>query len=179
MQVTFTRTAERRYRVRVDRDMAPSLVMDPAPGYDPYLPHDLLHFIVEGHWGLQDGIFGQLAAGGDAKTFELADQARDRRQARRQVRRSARRNRMSGGDIALSEKLAGVALTAWMVHTGRLPMPENAGAALEEAGVKETDVIGVLDRLDESAHRWHSLAVGEPLTLTWPWPERRSGRRTA
>ncbi|WP_344866981.1 hypothetical protein [Planomonospora alba] len=179
MQVTFTRTAERRYRVTVDRELAPPLVMDPGPGYDPYLPHDLLHFIVECHWELRNGIFGQLAAGGDAHTFELADQPRDRRQARRRTRRSSRRNSVSGADIALSEKLAGVALTAWLVHTGRLPMPDDAETALGEIGVTEAEVVGILGRLDESASRWHALAVGESLTLDWPWPERRGGRRTA
>ncbi|MBB2914473.1 hypothetical protein FHS43_005785 [Streptosporangium becharense] len=76
-------------------------------------------------------------------------------------------------------KLAGVALTAWLVHTGRIPMPENAAAALREVGVTEAEVIAILERLDQSASRWHALAVGESLTMGWPWPERRGGRRTA
>ncbi len=69
VEVTFTKTGARRYRVAATRDKAPELVMDPAPGFDSFLPHDLVHFLVECEWGIQNGIFGQLAAGGDAGTF--------------------------------------------------------------------------------------------------------------
>ena len=44
MHVTFTRTGERRYAVAVVRPGAPRLIMDPAGGYDPLVPHDLAHF---------------------------------------------------------------------------------------------------------------------------------------
>lgn len=36
--------------------------MNRAPGYDPLMPHDLLHLIVESELGLTRGIFGQLAS---------------------------------------------------------------------------------------------------------------------
>jgi hypothetical protein len=45
------------------------LHMDPAPGYDPRLPHDAAHFIVENELEITGAIFGQLAAGGTANTF--------------------------------------------------------------------------------------------------------------
>ena len=62
MLVHFRKTGARRYAVLVERDHAPTLVAQ-APGYDDYLPHDLLHFVAEAEWGLDGGVFGQLAAG--------------------------------------------------------------------------------------------------------------------
>lgn len=168
MQVWFTRTAPRRYRVDVERGSTPPLVMDPGPGYDPYLPHDLVHFLVERHWKLEHGVFGQLAAGGNARTFEFAEPPRDRRAARRQRRRSARRNSISGTDIARSEMLAGIVQTAWMVHTSRLPLPADSDSVLLAAGVEKSAVVELLEELDTIASQWHGLSIGESLTLTWP-----------
>ena len=71
MIVVFHRTGQRRYAVEVQRPGFPNLVMNPAPGYDPRLPHDLMHLVVEAQLGLTRAIFGQLAAGGTAGTFQL------------------------------------------------------------------------------------------------------------
>src|SRR5216117_3627577 len=114
MRVTFTRSATRRYRVTVERESAQRLVMEPAPGYDDYLPHDLVHFVVECHCRLKDGVYGQLAAGGTG-TFRPVDQQRTRRWARHQEHR----NQRTGADIGRSETLAGLAHVAWNVHSGR------------------------------------------------------------
>jgi hypothetical protein len=52
MKVSFMKTGARRYGVLVRRDRAAEFVMNPAPGYDDYLPHDLLHFVAEAEWKL-------------------------------------------------------------------------------------------------------------------------------
>ena len=36
--------------------------IDPAPGSDEYLPHDLLHFVAEAEWGLEGGRSEQRAS---------------------------------------------------------------------------------------------------------------------
>jgi hypothetical protein len=69
VQVTFTRTGERRYSIVADRGGGSVLHMPRGPGYDPWLPHDLVHFVPERHLGIARGVFGQLAAGGTAGTF--------------------------------------------------------------------------------------------------------------
>ena len=102
MDVTFKRTAERRYAVIVERPGAPTLIMHPAPGYDARLPHDLAHFIAERDEGIEHGIFGQLAAGGHAGTFHRADGAVDRQLKRR----GDRLVHQSGADMARSERAA-------------------------------------------------------------------------
>ena len=47
MRVTFTKTGDHRYGVSVERESASNLKMHPAPGYDDWLPHDMVHFLVE------------------------------------------------------------------------------------------------------------------------------------
>ena len=54
-------------------------------------PHDLVHFFVEQHFGLRDGIFGQLAAGGDAHTF--VDPSGSMRERRKMKARNASQRR--------------------------------------------------------------------------------------
>ena len=75
MTLVFRRTGQRRYAVEVQRPGLPDLEMNPAPGYDPLMPHDMMHLVVEAQLGLTRGIFGQLAAGGTAGTFHLATKA--------------------------------------------------------------------------------------------------------
>ncbi|HUF02204.1 MAG TPA: hypothetical protein VMN35_07250 [Gaiellaceae bacterium] len=60
VDVTFMKLGARRYGVAVSREKAPDLIMASAPGYDPFLPHDLVHLVAECEWGLRHGIFGQL-----------------------------------------------------------------------------------------------------------------------
>lgn len=164
VKVRFTKSGVRRYGVCVERVRAAGLRMHPAPGYDDWLPHDMVHFLVEREAGLEDGIFGQLAAGGDAHTFVPTDQERTRRWARR----TERRNRTTGRDIARSEELAFAALVTSKAraagHRPTKPFPEATMIAVE----------ALLPALDEAAQAWHSLSVGESMTFEWPWPERTS-----
>jgi len=149
MDVTFRRTGERRYAVVVEPDGHPAVTMDPAPGFDARLPHDLVHFAVEREHGIELGVFGQLAAGGNLRTFRRLDGTPDRR-LRRRGERLAREH---FDELAGSEHLAAEALRAWV----RGPRP-HADERLER----------VCARLDELSARWTALPVGEAITVTWP-----------
>ena len=153
MEVTFRRTGERRYAVIARPERSPPVTMDPAPGFDPRLPHDLVHYAVEREHGVELGVFGQLAAGGTLRTFRRLDATPDRR-LRRRGERLAREH---FDELASSERLAAEALRAWV----RGPRP-HADERLER----------VCARLDELSARWSSLAVGEAMTVTWPAPRR-------
>ena len=61
VNVSFVKSGARRYGVRVERDRAPALCIESAPGYDDHLPHDLLHFVAEAEFGLDGAVFGDLA----------------------------------------------------------------------------------------------------------------------
>src|SRR6478735_11232413 len=117
MRVRFVRTGERRYEVRVERDLATDLVMSPAPGWSDLAPHDLVHLVVEHRFGLRDGIFGQIAAGGNARTFVPTQEPRTKAWARR----VERRNQAAGRDMARSEDLAAQVYPRWLRRSGHLP----------------------------------------------------------
>jgi hypothetical protein len=171
MRVRFRKTGARRYAVLVDRERAPALVAHPAPGYDDYLPHDLLHFVAEAEWGLDGAVFGQLAAGGDPGIFlpvddELVAQWVRRRKLRPRVQPKGRR----------SELLTHALHRAWYARRRRHPLPSDWADLLAEARVDRERLSRVVASLDEVARRWHDLRVGEQITLEWPRPERRGPR---
>jgi hypothetical protein len=132
--------------VYVSRDRAPDLRCG-SIGYDEWLPHDLLHFVAEAEYGLDEGIFGNLAAGGHARIFQPVDSALVPKMWRRQ---RIRRTRLPDG--RRSEQLA------WK---------------LEQGWRKRTLAPHLQQKLDDLAERWHALQVGGSLTLEWPRPEGR------
>jgi hypothetical protein len=168
MLVHFRKIATRRYSVLVEPEGAPALIAHPAPGYDDYLPHDLLHFVAETEWGLDGAVFGQLAAGGDPGIFlpvdsDVVPQWVRRRKLRRRAHPKGRR----------SEVLAHVLESAWNARRRRRPLPDNWDHLLSEARVDRKHLARVVDSLDELADTWHRLQVGEQLTVEWPRPGRR------
>jgi hypothetical protein len=138
---------ERRYDVHVERDRAPDLFIRSAPGYDDWLPHDLLHFVAEAEGGLDGGVFGDLADGGNARVFIPVD-----RDLVAEVWRRQRIKKRRLADGRRSEELAGQLERQWRDRSGA---PE------------------LLTLLDDLAGRWHALPVGGSLTLEWPRRERR------
>jgi hypothetical protein len=166
MHVTFTRRPGRRYRIDVVRPLDPAAAMHVAPGFDEFLPHDLARFIVEREFGLKLGIFGQLAAGGDAGTFWCAPADRTARLAQR-----AHRLRVAGrGDLSRSEQLTAACLAAWEINSGRRtasdPWPVRA---LHDCAIAAPERIAVLARVfDEISLSWQALSPDESLRLEWP-----------
>src|SRR3954462_4988332 len=160
MQVTFTRTGPRTYGIAADRGGGSVVHMPTGPGFDPWLPHDLVHFVVERHVGIEHGVFGQLAAGGTAgRFFTIPHRRRD--PARR---RSARLAALGREDTARSERLTALGMAAW--HESRGGRWEYADA-LDRHDVAAGPA-APLAELDDVASRRHALGVGEALTLAWP-----------
>jgi len=151
VRVTFTKK-ERRYDVYVSRDRATDLFIRSAPGYDDWLPHDLLHFVAEAEFGLEGGIFGHLASGGNARIFIPVDP--------KETTKTWRRNR---------------------IRKVRLPdgrRSEQLAAQLERGRRNRSLEPELLGKLDALAEEWHALPIGGELTLEWPRPE-RAGKRSA
>ena len=146
MRVTFTKR-ERHYGVYVSRDRATDLFARSAPGYSDRLPHDVLHFVAEAELGLDDGIFGTLAAGRPAKLFIPVD--------REETVKIWRRNRIKR--VRVPEGRRSEALVA----------------ELERGWRERTLEPALLARLDDLAKRWRALQPGRSLTLEWPRPEGR------
>jgi len=168
MQVRFERTAHRRYAVAVLRTRHGNLRLDPAPGYSDLIPHDLVHFVVEDEFGLRQGIFGQIAAGGNAGTFVPTEELRTKAWARH----VERRNRSTGGDMGRSEDLAAQVYPRWLRHSGHLPGSHYVRQDPPPTDLTATDLDQAFKRLDALSQRWRALEVGGSVTVGWPWPER-------
>lgn len=169
MLVTFRKTHTRGYAVDIARDHAEDLTMNPAPGYDDLLPHDLVHLLVELQWELRDGIYGDVARGGNAGTFRLAED-RPRDETDRERRRKARRSQRSlgGRDMARSEFLAAVVHSRWNAEQRGTPLPDWYPHQLGASGATEPEIEAALRKAAELSTRWQRLQVGERLTLDWP-----------
>jgi hypothetical protein len=146
MKVHFIKTGERRYAVEVSRERYADLRCG-SVGYDDWLPHDVLHFVAEAEYGLDGGIFGDLATGGNARIFMPVDRSLIPKMWRGQRIRPTRLP-----DGRRSEELARQLEQGWRART--LP-------------------VELQQKLDELAARWHGLQVGGSLTLEWPRPEGR------
>ncbi|MBE1535720.1 hypothetical protein [Actinomadura algeriensis] len=169
MHVTFERTGRRRYATIVAPPGREPRRLDPAPGYDDHIPHDLVHYLVEAELGLSRGVFGRAAEGGGgfSVTAEVPGDRRARARAQRRLKkRETSLSRADNGDMAASEALAGLCAIAWWRRGGaqrpawaeHVPIPPEHAATVDR----------VLDRLDEAARLWHDLPVGGSVTYTWP-----------
>jgi len=177
MRVTFERTGERRYGVRIAIDGHAPRYTHPAPGFDDHIPHDLVHYLVEAELGLQAGVFGRAARGGS--TFLLDGEALDARARSREQRRQRKREASlsrrddEGGDMARAERLALLCDVAWRRRHGERgdakPWLAPAPPTDDEAAL----VARVVERLDAVAARWHALPVGGSLSFDWPHAQPR------
>ena len=202
MDVIFELLDPRRYGVEARRPGAPTMRMAPAPGFDRWMPHDLQHLLVEEQLGITDAIFGRLAAGGTAGTFQpvvpglpgrggLAGEPGDPRAAGRQRRRLARRNAGlradTGGDgTARSERATVVATQAWLASCpepelraqARQMAPDAAVVrermAPDERAAFDAALPRMIARFDEVARAVAALDVGGRLTIPWA-PVPRAG----
>jgi hypothetical protein len=173
MKVTFERTAERRYGVRIEIVGQAPRYTSPAPGFDAYIPHDLVHYLVEAELRLSAGVFGRAAQGGSGffVTSEISSARERSRALRRQRAREATLNRRDAageGDMARAERLALLCDVAWRRRHGQRgdqkPWLAPAPPTAEEARV----IARVLELLEPVAARWHALPVGGSLSFAWP-----------
>ena len=172
MRVAFQRTGERCYAVVVEVPGQAAQTMNPAPGFDEHIPHDLVHYVVEAALGLEGGVFGRAARGGGTfyaakTTTNSREQARRRRkQARRE--QGLRRERANEEQLETSERVAYLSDIAWRRRHGQRPdlsfaPPGSPISALDAARIQR-----VVPLLDELAPQWNQLAAGGELAFTWP-----------
>jgi hypothetical protein len=184
MLVTFTRTGERRYSVRATIDGAGVVQMDQAPGFDPLMPHDLQHFIVEKYLQIQGGIFGRIAAGGTAKTFHaIAPNSSAREASRTRRKYAAKDSKLMPAhidDCARSERATYICWQDWLSHspnsemrTRAVSMRDGAASMLARMEAKERARLNpqklseIRQEFQRLSKRWSSLSVGESISEEW------------
>jgi hypothetical protein len=176
MNVIFRRTGERRYSVTVEVAGKPPQTMDPAPGFDPHIPHDLVHYVVEAELGLTSGVFGRAARGGGTfiPTGDQPDQqgSRERARARRkQLRREAslgNADEAARRDMVNSERLAGVSDLFWRRRQGQVPDPSRAAPDCSLSADDAKRVERIVARLTALAPSWNQLPISGELAFVWP-----------
>ncbi len=168
VQVTFRKTHRRGYAVDIARERHEDLTMNPAPGYDDLLPHDLVHLLVELHWKLRDGIYGGVASGGNAGTFRLADDRPTEETTRERRRKARRAQRPHGGaDMGRSEHLAGVVHARWNARRHGVALPDWYAHALTASGATEAEIEAALDEAEALSARWQRVSVGHSMSVEW------------
>ena len=181
MLLIFRRTGQRRYAVEARRTSFPNVEMNPAPGYDQCIPHDMMHLVVEAKLGLTRAVFGQLAAGGDAGTFHLSPQSQEtpRNLARLRKELKARGNKLlrEGRDEAVqSERATYICWHEWMARsqssnpfmTQQAKQVRAVTPAKELRKLDATTLREICCHLDELSSHWSRLKVGEAMTIRWP-----------
>ena len=180
MIVVFRRTGQRRYSVEAQRSGFPDVMMNPAPGYDPLIPHDMMHLVVEAQLGLKHGIFGQLAAG--AGTFHLAvkdgENSREVARTRRRMAARGKKSMKAGRDDCLqSERATYICRQLWLARSGSREaqkMIDQAASVRGVAGAQELEALNqkkldeICEWLDQLSARWSRLEVGESMAVGWP-----------
>ncbi|HQU85777.1 MAG TPA: hypothetical protein PKY59_21755 [Pyrinomonadaceae bacterium] len=185
MQVEFQKTGERRYAVKILRGDSSVLEMNPAPGFDELMPHDLCHFIVEQVLGIENAIFGQLAGKGTAGTFRNAPSAsgntkndsRNRRKAAKKGKKMVKDNLDS---YAQSERATYIGWQNWLENSQdeelkkrAAEMKPNADAtyaqmSAEEKALYNKETLAKLRaRMTELSAQWQNLKTGESMTVDW------------
>lgn len=184
MLVIFQKTGEKRYAVFIKRDDLPDLQMNPAPGYDELMPHDLLHFLVEQELNLKNGIYGQIANGGTAGTFhnKPSDKSNDRadsRQRRKTAQRGKKLLQTGLEDCARSERATYVCLYDWFsnsndekLKTKSFEMKDSAQSVSSQMSENEKANLNkklarIRNRMDELSEIWTNLKINVPMTLEW------------
>jgi hypothetical protein len=179
MEVIFQRTGRRRYRVEVRRPELPAVEMNPAPGYDDLVPHDMMHLVVESQLGLERGIFGQLAAGGG--TFSvIPEPSKTVREAARQRRRMNQRGEkmMRDGrtDCERSEAAVYVCSQKWLARSNsnnvRKTTSVHPATPVSKPpslpNLSEDKLKQIFHHLDELSLYWSRLNIGDSITVHWP-----------
>jgi hypothetical protein len=168
------------------RSAFPDVEMNPAPGYDRLMPHDLMHLVVEAQLGLTRGIFGQLAAGGDAGTFhhiiETNKTAREAARIRNRVKARGKKLVRKGRDeLAQSERATYICWQEWLARSQSGDRSTLAGSMAQQAKqVRDVATVAELrtlnrrkldeicTHLDELSSHWSRLEVGQSMSVRWP-----------
>lgn len=143
--------------------------------------HDLPHLVVESLFGLEDGLWAELAEGGHGEV-RAAVTARDpKRQKLGRIVSGGASSAGAGTWLSDGHRLAKTATNAVVNRWGDGP-DTPTGVRRRLAGAQGATVAGLLERLDDETialairavreleRRWTALPPGGTLCLEWPLP---------
>lgn len=169
MEITFTKTDQRKYETLVRRDDGVVLSV-PSPDRPASLPHDMAHYLVERELKLERGFWGCVAAGA---VFDNLKVISGRRPPHAEDRSKAV-IKAAGQQLAVSELylcvMVGVVRDGkendWPVVCSRLdevwrPFKEPRWPVSAEEALR----LGQAFR--EAEAQWQALPVGQSITVSW------------
>ena len=158
MQIVCVRTDRRENWFYVTRDDGSELSW-PWPDEGLRLPHDLVHALVEQHFGIADGFWGHVNAGAEIRS--LRDQSRVDHRPLREERT----------DIRLAEALVGTLSTAeaagWTNGQCLAKIKHSIGGLPEPEGLTEASVGEIRAEIDGWTARWRALRPKQSLRMEW------------
>lgn len=183
MIVEFRKTAERRYALKLLRDGLPELEMNPAPGFDELMPHDMCHLIVEQVLQIENAIFGRAAKGSGtfqqkhSESSNTKNDSRERRKARQKGKDSLKKYE---ADYLRSERATYVCWQHWLSSSSDTELKRRAAEMKSNAEsifnqmqpaeraiyTKET-LEKVNLRMSELSRQWQNLKTGDSMTVDW------------
>ncbi|MEO6589305.1 MAG: hypothetical protein ABIP06_08375 [Pyrinomonadaceae bacterium] len=185
MRVEFHRTGKRRYAVRIIREDLPDLEMNPAPGFDALMPHDLLHFLVESELNLKHAIFGQVATGENTGNFltKPSEDSNTRADSRFRRKESKQRKKIIKNNIdeyLQSERATIICMYDWLAHSADENLLKRAAemedtaqsvqgqmTEIEKQKLDKQKLARIRKRMDELSARWSALKVNESMIVEW------------
>jgi hypothetical protein len=176
-RLRFFERANNRYAVRAAVEGMPIVEINPAPGYNALVPHDLQHFIVERALGIE-GVLAVPQARFTRLCFRAPRQAS--RDQRKRDRKSSKLMSSQRVDCARSERATDVCRYDWLNHSKdpalrvqALKMKETAESMLlamsrEERALHTPEkLIAIRSQFSELSKRWAALKIGEGFTEPW------------
>lgn len=185
MQIEFHKISQRSYAVKILRENLPVLEMNPAPGFDDLMPHDLCHLIVEQVLGIKNAIFGQILQNGNAGTFRNApnkssNSKNDSRQRRKAAQKGKKMVKENLEDYQKSERATYICWQNWLENSSdeklrkqAEDMKLNSDSIFKQMSAEEKLVYSkenfakVRERMTELSNEWQNLKVGEFITVDW------------
>lgn len=185
MQIEFHKVAQRRYAVKILRENEDPLEMNPAPGFDDLMPHDLCHLIVEQVCKIENAIFGQIAQNGTAGTFrnspnESSNSKNDSRQRRKAAQKGKKMVKGHLEDYQKSERATYICWQNWLENSSdeklrkqAEEMKEGAKSIFNQMSAEEKstytneNLAKVREQMTELSNQWQNLKIGEFMTVDW------------
>jgi hypothetical protein len=185
MQIEFHKTSQRSYAVKILRENLPVLEMNPAPGFDDLMPHDLCHLIVEQVLKIENAIFGQILQNGNAGTFrnapnESLNSKNDSRQRRKSAQKGKKMVKENLNDYQKSERATYICWQNWLENSSdaelkkrSVEMKKNAESVFNQMSAEERAIYTkeklaqVRERMTQLSNEWKNLKPGEFMTINW------------
>ena len=169
MEITFTKTGQRKYEVLARRGDKVVLRVQ-TPDRPQSLPHDLAHYLVERELGFERGFWGSVAAGAVFGGMQVVSGRRPPHAAER----SKAVIKAAGQQLTAAEIYVSVMLR--VAREGREGDWPGVCSLLDEAwrpfrgprkAVSHEGVSRACRALREAEREWQELPVGQSLTVSW------------